>query len=155
MAALAQALNDSPISITIAGETYNITGLKMGAQALIAEESCRIQKNQEGNLNDIIRQFAVCVPSVIKCLAIAVLNDKDRIFSDYARREYSDEYRALCEKLEWESDPSEWLNILVKVIGRLDLGFFFNGIERMTVLRNLILSRRTKTTEPSSPIPKA
>lgn len=155
MTAYAEVLNDTPIPITIGGKEYYIRGLKMGAQALIAEESCKIQKHQEGNMVDIIKQFAVCVPSVVKCLAIAVLNDKDRIFKNYATREYSDEYQALVDTLTWESNPAEWLNILTKVIGRLDISFFFNGIERIAALRSLILSKRKRMTEPLSSTHKA
>lgn len=144
MLRMAEVMNDTPVYLTIGGERYGIKALKMGTQALIAEESCRIQKNEEGNLADIIKHFAESVPAVIRCLAYAVLNDKNRIFSDYEKREYSDEYKALVDKLEWESKPTEWLNVLVSVIRKLDIGFFFDCTQQMTLLRETILSKRKK-----------
>ena len=95
---LAEVLNDTPTKIVIAGKTYHITALKLGVQNLIAEESCKIQQSQEGNLYDLYQQFAKSVPAVIRCLCYAVLNDKNKIFKDYRTREYSDEFQTLYEQ---------------------------------------------------------
>lgn len=143
MSRLAEVINDTPTVIRIADEDYYITGLKIGTQILIAEETCRIQKSENGNMIDLYKQFALSVPSVIRCLAYAVLNDKDRIFSDYRKREYSDEYRDLCEKLEWESDNKKWIEILVSVISKINVDFFIYTSEQMTILRDMVLKKRT------------
>lgn len=139
---LAQVLNDTPIPIEIDGKTYHISALKLGVQNLIAEESCKIQKAQEGNMLDLYKQFSQSIPAVIRCLCYAVLNDKDRIFKDYARREYSDEYQALYESLEWCSDRSKWMEILVQAMNRIDISFFYQAATTLTMIRESALTTR-------------
>lgn len=143
---LVQVLNDTPIPIEIGGEMYYIAALKLGVQNLIAEESCKIQKAQEGNMLDLFRQFSLSMPAVIRCLCYAVLNDKDKIFKDYSRREYSDEFQALYERLEWESDKKKWMEILVQVMNRIDLSFFYQAASTLTMIRESALKTRKKAT---------
>lgn len=142
MMRLAEIMNDSPTQMEIGGKTYNITALKMGTQILIAEETCKIQKHQEGNLVDIFNQFAHSLPAIVRCLAFAILNDKDKIYKDYAAKEFSDEFYAMCEKIEWESDKSQWFDILQKVIAKLDISFSMTITEQMSMLRDMTLKKR-------------
>lgn len=147
---LAQVLNNTPIPIEIDGTTYQITALKLGVQNLIAEESCKIQKAQDGNMVDLFKQFAQSIPAVIKCLCYAVLNDKDRIFKDYRTKEFSDEYYALYEDIEWCSDRSTWMEILVHIMKRIDFNFFYYAASTLTTLREQSLKTRKKITVQSS-----
>lgn len=142
MLRLAEIMNDSPTPFEIGGKTYNITALKMGTQVLIAEETCKIQKNQEGNLVDMFNQFARSLPAVVRCLAFAVLNDKDKIYKNYATKEFSDEFNSLCERIEWESDKRQWMDVLSKVINKIDVAFFLNISEQMKILRDTTMRRR-------------
>lgn len=144
---LAEVLNDTPTKIVIAGKTYHITALKLGVQNLIAEESCKIQQAQEGNLYDLYQQFAKSVPAVIRCLAYAVLNDKDRIFKDYRTREYSDEFQTLYEQLEWESDKTKFIEVLVDVMNKINIDFFLQAASMLTMMRDSALKTRKKTVE--------
>lgn len=143
MMRLAEVLNDSPTQIRIGDKTYSITALKMGTQILIAEETCKIQKSQEGNLVDMFNQFARSLPAVIRCLAFAVLNDKDKIYKDYAAREFSDEFYSMCERIEWESDKGKWLEVLAEVIRKIDVAFFLNISDQMKILRDLTMKKKT------------
>lgn len=142
MMRLAEVLNDSPTQIKIGDKIYNITALKMGTQILIAEETCKIQKSQEGNLVDMFNQFARSLPAVIRCLAFAVLNDKDKIYKDYAAREFSDEFYSMCERIEWESDKGKWLEVLAEVIRKIDVAFFLNISDQMKILRDLTMKKK-------------
>lgn len=144
---LAEVLNDTPTKIVIAGKTYHITALKLGVQNLIAEESCKIQQAQEGNLYDLYQQFAKSVPAVIRCLCYAVLNDKNKIFKDYRTREYSDEYHTLYEQLEWESDKSKFIEVLVDVMNKINIDFFLQAASMLTMMRDSALKTRKKTVE--------
>lgn len=144
---LAEVLNDTPTKIVIAGKTYHITALKLGVQNLIAEESCKIQQAQEGNLYDLYQQFAKSVPAVIRCLCYAVLNDKDRIFKDYRTREYSDEFHTLYEQLEWESDKTKFIEVLVDVMNKINIDFFLQAASMLTMMRDSALKTRKKTVE--------
>lgn len=143
---LAQVLNNTPIPIEVDGTTYQITALKLGVQNLIAEESCKIQKAQDGNMLDLFKQFAQSIPAVIKCLCYAILNDKDRIFKNYAKREHSAEYQALYESLEWCSDRNTWMEVLVQIMNRIDLNFFYYAVTTLTTLREQSLTTRKKIT---------
>lgn len=144
MEALASVMNDTPTQLQIGDDTYPIRALRIGTQALIAEETCKIQRNEEGNLEDIIRQFAVSIPSVVHCLTLAVLNDKDKIFKDSVRREYSDEYHEMYDRIMWESDRTQWLDILVEVVRKLNIDFFFRSIESLTLIREMMLTRKNQ-----------
>lgn len=144
MEALASVMNDTPTQLQIGEDTYPIRALRIGTQALIAEETCKIQRNEEGNLEDIIRQFAISIPSVVHCLTLAVLNDKDKIFKDSVRREYSDEYREMYDRIMWESDRTQWLDILVEVVRKLNIDFFFRSIESLTLIREMMLTRKNQ-----------
>lgn len=144
---LAEIMNDTPTSIVIAGTTYHITGLKLGVQNLIAEESVKIQQAQEGNVYDLYKQFAQSIPAVIRCIAYAVLNDKDKIFSDYSKKEFSDEFQTLYEQLEWESDKSKFIEVLVNVINKIDISFFYQASGMLTMMRDYSLKTRKKEIE--------
>ena len=144
---LAEVLNDTPTKIVIAGKTYHITALKLGVQNLIAEESCKIQQSQEGNLYDLYQQFAKSVPAVIRCLCYAVLNDKNKIFKDYRSREYSDEFQTLYEQLEWESDKTKFIEVLVDVMNKINIDFFLQAASMLTMMRDSALKTRKKTVE--------
>lgn len=144
---LAEVLNDTPTKIVIAGKTYHITALKLGVQNLIAEESCKIQQAQEGNLYDLYQQFAKSVPAVIRCLCYAVLNDKNKIFKDYRTREYSDEFQTLYEQLEWESDKTKFIEVLVDVMNKINIDFFLQAASMLTMMRDSALKTRKKTVE--------
>lgn len=142
MERLSQVITDAPTIITIGDEKYAITALKMGTQNLIAEETNKIQRAKEGNLIDVYKQFAISMPSIIRCLAYAILNDKDKIFKNYQMREYSDEFIVLCERIEWESDRKTWLQTLVEVMQRLNLDFFFQTADTLTTIRDMALKTR-------------
>lgn len=142
MMRLAEIMNDSPTQMDIGDKTYNITALKMGTQILIAEETCKIQKHQEGNLVDIFNQFAHSLPAIVHCLAFAILNDKDKIYKDYTTKEFSDEFYALCEKIEWESDKGKWMEVLAEVIRKIDVSFSMTITEQMSMLRDMTMKKR-------------
>ena len=144
---LAEVLNDTPTKIVIAGQTYHITALKLGVQNLIAEESCKIQQAQEGNLYALYQQFAKSVPAVIRCLCYAVLNDKNKIFKDYRTREYSDEFQTLYEQLEWESDKTKFIEVLVDVMNKINIDFFLQAASMLTMMRDSALKTRKMEVE--------
>ena len=84
---------------------------------------------------------------MIRCLAFAVLNDKDKIFKDYATREYTEEYQTLYEQLEWESDKSKFIEILVEVMSKIDIDFFLQAASMLTMMRDSALKTRKMEVE--------
>lgn len=150
MERLSDIMNNTPVRVSTSLGDFEITALKPGTQWLIAAEAVSIQKSEKGNFADMIKHFAESLPAVARVITLAVLNDKDRIFKDYARREYSDEYRALYDSLMWESDHSEWAGILVKVMQMLSFDFFFDITSVIATLRDMTLERKTTMAEQKS-----
>lgn len=142
MMRLSEVINDTPTIVEIGGKKYNITALKIGTQILIAEETSKVQKHQEGNMVDVFKSFANSIPAVIRCIAFAILNDKDKIYKDYSKREFSEEFYATCEKIEWESDRQQWMSILVEIIRKIDISFSFTITEQMSMIRDLTMKKR-------------
>lgn len=134
---LAQILNDSPKMIKLGGREFALKPLRMGAQWLIAEESCKIAKADE-SFTDVVKKFASNIPSVIRCICIAILNDKEKIEGK--------EYQDLYDFIQWETNSVEWMGILVEVLQMLDYNFFFQGCEIIHSLRTTL----TKKIQPSS-----
>lgn len=131
---LAEILTDSTRDITLGEKKYKIRALRPGTQWLIALESCKIAKNEEGNFTDLITKFASNIPSVVRCITLAILNDKAKIESD--------EYQAMYDTIMWETKQHEWIGILVEVLQMLDLRFFFQCTESIEMIRSTTLMKR-------------
>lgn len=150
MERLAKVMNDSPTLVKLGKTEFKITALKPGTQWLIAEESCRIQKAEKGNMEDVIKQFSVNIPSVVKVITLAILNDRDRIFSDYGKKVYSSEYKAVYDTILWETDNRYWLNLLVEIMNLLSLDYFFQVTNAIAMIREMALGRKKKMEEQKS-----
>lgn len=147
---LSRLMNNVPIEVKTSIGVFSITALKPGTQWLIAEEAIKIQKSEKGNFMDMIKHFSVSIPSVAKVITLAILNDRDRIYKDYKAKELSDEYRALYDSLMWESDQSEWVEILVKVLSLLEFDFFFDITNVIATVRDMTLERKRTMEEQKS-----
>lgn len=132
---LAEILTDSARDITLGGKTYKIRALRPGTQWLIAQESCKIAKSEEGNFTDLITKFASNIPAVVRCITLAILNDKAKIESD--------EYQAMYDTIMWETKQHEWIGVLVEVLQMLDLGFFFRCTETIEMIRSTTLTKKS------------
>lgn len=150
MERLAQVMNDSPTIAKMADTEFAITALKPGTQWLIAEESCKIQKAEEGNMIDIIKQYSINLPSVVKVITLAILNDKDRIFSDYKRKIYSEEYEAICDTIMWNTEQQYWISLLVEIMNSLSMDYFFQSTNAIAMIREMALGRKMKMEEQKS-----
>jgi hypothetical protein len=132
---ISSVMADLPKPIKIGERTYNIRALRAGTQNLIALEACKIAKSGE-SFGDIIKQFASNVPSVIRVITLAVLNDKDKIFGE--------EYQQLYDYIEWEVSPREYLNILIEVFKMLNIDAFFLICSQIDLFRNQLTKKRTE-----------
>ena len=147
MERLAKVMNDTPTIVKMSNTEFAITALKPGTQWLIAEESCKIMKAEQGNFKDVIKQFSVNIPSVVRVITLAILNDKDRIFKDYKNREYSDEYQSVYETIMWETSPDNWLSLLVEIMNMLSMDYFFQSTNAVAMIREAALGRKMKMEE--------
>lgn len=147
MQRLAEIMNDTPTVMKMGKTEFAITALKPGTQWLIAEESCKIMKAEQGNFKDVIKQFAVNIPSVVHVITLAILNDKNRIFDDYKSRKYSEEYKSVYETIMWETNPDNWLSLLVEIMNMLSMDYFFQSTNAVAMIREAALGRKMKMEE--------
>lgn len=152
---LVKVMNDSPSIVKMGKTEFAIKGLKPGTQWLIAEESLNIQKNEEGNFNDIIKQFAHNIPSVVKVLTLAILNDKNRIYSGgEPDNGFSEEYRSVYDTIMWETDSSNWIGLLVEIMNMLSLDYFFASTNAIETIREMALGRKMTMEERKLSLPE-
>ena len=142
MSRLAQVMNDSPTVVKMANTEWAIKALRPATQWLIAEESLKIQKSEEGNFTDVIKQFAQNIPSVVKVLTLAILNDKKRIYGDNTDGTFSEEYRAVYDTIMWETDSQSWIGLLVEVMNMLSLDYFFASTNAIAMIREMALGKK-------------
>ena len=150
MQRLAEIMNDSPNIAKMENTEFPITALKPGTQWLIAEESCKIQKAENGNMIDIIKQYSINLPSVVHVITLAILNDKDRIFSDYKRKIYSEEYEAVRDTIMWNTDQQYWIGLLVEIMNKLSMDYFFQSTNAIAMIREMALGIKTRMDEQKS-----
>jgi hypothetical protein len=147
-ARLAEILNDSPRLVSLNGTEWEIRALRMGSQWLICQEAIKICKANEQTFGDIIRQFAVNIPSVIKVLVIALLNDKNKIFKDGIESNgLSDLFKATYDTLMWECNTSQFGNILLEVLQLVDVDFFEASHRILEIFRETTMTRKNQTLE--------
>lgn len=145
---LAEILTDSPRLVSLNGTEWEIRALRMGTQYLIAQEVIKINKVENANFGDIVKQFAVNIPSVLKILTFALLNDKDKIFKNGNENEgFSELYEATYNTLTWECNVSEFGNILLETLQLLDTSFFMESSRIVEMFRVATTARRTTTKE--------
>lgn len=135
MARLARLMNDSPTMMKLHGTEWEIHALKPGTQWLIAEEACKIVDRENMAMGDVLKQFAVNLPSVCRTITLALLNDKQRI--------YSEEYKEVYELLMWgEYNIRDWAVLLAEILNLLDVDFFFASTNVVKTLRRNTLDRK-------------
>lgn len=145
---LAEILTDSPRLVSLNGTEWEIRALRMGTQYLIAQEVIKINKTESATFGDIVKQFAVNIPSVLKILTFALLNDKNKIFKNGNENEgFSELYEATYNTLAWECEVSEFGNILLETLQLLDVSFFMESCRIVEMFKVATTARRTTTKE--------
>lgn len=140
MARLAQIMNDTPTIVRLQGTEWEIRALKPGTQWMIAEEACKLIKKEKLSMGDVIKEFALSLPSVARVITLALLNDKERIKSD--------EYQKIYDQLLWgDYDIKDWATLLVEILNLLDVDFFFASTNVIQTVRNQTLTRKRQAAE--------
>lgn len=138
MERLIDVMNDTPTLVKLAGAEWEVTALKPAVQHLIAKEACTINKAEKATFEDIIKCFALNMPSVVRVITLALLNDKEKIEKYYDK---------VYDTIYWESDSHEWGTLLYEVLNLLDVGFFFQITESVQMFRQQTLTRKITTEE--------
>lgn len=148
MERLSQIMNDTPSLVKLKGTEWEIRGLKPGVQWLISEEACRVVKEEKESMGDVLREFSKNLPAVVNVLTLALLNDKERIFSNYGRRVYSEEYVQVRDALLWgDYELRDWALLLSEVLRLVDVGFFFESTNVIKTVREMTLGRKMTKAE--------
>ena len=144
---LVEILNDSPHLVSLAGTPYEVTTLRFGTQYLIAQEVIKINKVEHANYSDILKQFAINIPSLVRVIALCLLNDKNRIFQNGDERcGMSREYEALYETLLWEGNIDEYGELLLECLKMLDVSTFFQTLDILSVFKMAITGMKKTPT---------
>ena len=138
MEKLARVMTDAPSIVKLAGIGWNITALKPAVQWEIAKLACDIKREEKASFGDVLRGLSTNLPAIIRIVTLALLNDKKRIEEEYDR---------VYDTLMWESNPSEWANLLYEVLQLIDVGFFFQITDAVEMFRQLVLQKRTMMDE--------
>lgn len=145
---LAEILSDSPRLVSLNGTEWEIRALRMGTQYLIAQEVIKINQVENASYGDVVKQFAVNIPSMLKILVFALLNDKKKIYKDGDETEgFSDLYEATYNTLAWDCEVSEFGNIFLETLQLLDVGFFMESCRIVEMFKVATTARRTTTKE--------
>lgn len=140
---LVEILNDSPRLASLNGTEYEIRALRMGTQYLIAQEVIKINKAESATYGDIVKQFSVNIPSVVKVITLCILNDKKRIYKDGLEYNgFSDEFNALYETIMWEGNLNEYGNILLECLQMLDISTFMTALDILSVFKASVTKKR-------------
>lgn len=145
---LAEILSDSPRLVSLNGTEWEIRALRMGTQYLIAQEVIKINQVENATYGDVVKQFAVNIPSMLKILVFALLNDKKKIFRDGDESAgFSDLYEATYNTLAWDCEVSEFGNIFLETLQLLDVSFFMESCRIVEMFKVATTARRTTTKE--------
>ena len=130
---LAEIMNDSPRVAKFAGTEWEIHALKPGTKWLIAEEAVKVAKKEDMTIRDIFVAVSQNLPSVVRIITLALLNDKIKIDRDY---------QAVYDTIMWESDEKDWAGLLFEVFSMMDVGFFFQIMQSIQIFREMTLTRK-------------
>lgn len=146
---LAEILNDSPRIASLAGTEWEVRTLRQKVQWMIAEEVIKINKVEQGAaFGDVVKQFAVNMPSVIKVITLAVLNDRRKIFTDGDESKgFSELYQATYDTIAWEGRVEEYGALLLEVLQLLDMSFFMESRRILEMFRESTMARKTTMNE--------
>lgn len=131
-------MNDSPSIVKLGDRDWQITALKPAVQNMIAEEACKINSVEKATFEDIVKCFAKNLPSVVRIITLALLNDKERIEKDYQK---------VYDTIYWETTARDWGNLLIEVLNLIDVGFFFQTTGVIQMFRQQCLERKTTMEE--------
>lgn len=145
---LVETLNDSPHLASLAGTEWEVRSLRFGTQYLIAQEVIKINKVEHANYGDIVKQFAINIPSLIKIITLCLLNDKHRIYKDGIESNgFSDEYYSIYDTIQWEGNIKEYATLLLECLQLLDVSAFFSTLDIVFLFSESVTRRKTTMKE--------
>lgn len=142
---LVEILNDSPHLVSLNGTDWEVRTLRFGTQYLIAQEVVKVNKIEQGaGYGDIVKQFALDIPSMVKIITLCLLNDKRRIYKGgIETMGFSDEFKSVYESIMWEGDIQNYGYLLLECLQMLDISAFFQALDIVQIFRAGVTAKKT------------
>lgn len=139
---LAEILSDSPRLVSLNGTEWEVRALRMGTQYLIAKKAIEINKAENATMGDIIKQFAVNIPAVIDVLALALLNDKEKIYENGNESQgFSKLFYTTRDTLMWDCPVSDFAQLLFEVLSLIDISFFMDSNRILEIIKETTVAK--------------
>lgn len=146
---LAEILADSPSIEKLAGTEWEMRPLRMGTQYLIVNEVCKINKEEGATYGDVLKALLVSMPALCNVLALALLNDKNKIYQNGdANQGYSKMFKRTVDTIMWSADREDMANIMLDCLQMVDVSFFMEALGMLQIFRASVTEKkrtRTKT----------
>lgn len=143
---LAEILADSPRIDALNGTEWEIYALRNGVQYIIADEISNVvgvDGIKDMGYAEVVSAFAKSIPSIIKCVAYALINDRQLLFKDGNRRAgMSEFYETTYNTLMWECDPADLLPLLFDIFQLIDVDFFRDTLDIFAIFRGKVTAKK-------------
>ena len=107
----------------------------------------KIDKLESATYGDVVKQFAENMPSVVKVITLAVLNDRNKIFKNGREDDgFSDLYKATYDTIAWDGNVNEYGNLLLEILQMLDISFFLESHRILEMFRAATMTRKKSQT---------
>ena len=142
---LVEILNDSPHLVSLNGTDWEVRTLRFGTQYLIAQEVVKVNKIEQGaGYGDVVKQFALDIPSMVKIITLCLLNDRRRIYKDgIETMGFSDEFKSVYESIMWEGNIQDYGHLLLECLQMLDISAFFQALDIVQIFRAGVTAKKT------------
>ena len=142
---LVEILNDSPHLVSLNGTDWEVRTLRFGTQYLIAKEVVKVNKIEQGaGYGDVVKQFALDIPSMVKIITLCLLNDRRRIYKDgIETMGFSDEFKSVYESIMWEGNIQDYGHLLLECLQMLDISAFFQALDIVQIFRAGVTAKKT------------
>ena len=146
---LAEILSDAPTIEKLAGTEWEMRPLRMGTQYLIVQEVCKVNKEEGATYGDVLKALLVSMPALCNVLALALLNDKNKIYQNGdANQGYSKLFKRTVDTIMWSADKEDMAHIMLDCLQMVDVSFFMEALGMLQIFRASVTEKkrtRTKT----------
>ena len=140
---LVEILNDSPHLVSLNGTGWEVRSLRFGTQYLIAQEVVRINRVENAEFGDVVKQFAQDIPSMVKILTFCLLNDKRRIYKEgIETMGFSEEFDSVYNTIMWEGNIESYGHLLLECLQMLDISVFFQALDIVQIFRAGVTAKK-------------
>ena len=145
---LAEILANSPHLVSLNGTPWEVRALKYGTQYQIAAKVCELNAIEDATYGDGLKSFKNGLEGYMQILALALLNDKDKIFKDGKESNgYSKQFTDFVDWLMWNIDNATIVSVISEVMALLDVSFFTEVLGMLQIFRTSVTEKkRTRKT---------